>query len=455
MSARSFLLPHIVPALLVALLVSVPIPAQAHDIPNERVDRAIQVEIEPRQIWVHYEISLTEWTLYQDLKRLSPELDAAPGTDWIGRYAKLIGPLNAKGLIGTVDGIELSWTLDHHEIDFEAHPILRFHFQASIPDQGRLRLIDTNYASSFGTSRLAIRSNPGRQLRNYEGPGELAEVPEVPVWLLSDEEERRTREVTVDFEIDRNSLDSPHPPSNSDSNAENRLIPTPGRHNQENPLTRLFWETPGRASPFLLIMSFILGVAHAIQPGHGKSVVVGSSLQGPRPVRRSLLLAGSAAVTHLLVAVALAIGLIAFMPSGVDRVDTSITRVVGLILASIGAWRVGSNLNGIPANAPGERVPVTSSRDALLAGVSLGAIPCWDAVLLLAIAWVVGQFVLGLMLLVAFSLGTSAMLLSIALAAGWLRGLALRFARSDRIERSIGLLGGLLLAGVGIFLLIR
>ncbi len=202
-------------------------------------------------------------------------------------------------------------------------------------------------------------------------------------------------------------------------------------------------------------MAFMLGVAHAIQPGHGKSVVVGSSLQGTRPVRRSLLLAGSAAGTHLLVAVVLASGLIALMPPGVDRVDTSITRVVGLILAIIGSWRIGSSLNGLPGEEPGSALPVASSRDALLTGVALGAIPCWDAVLLLAIAWVVGQLMLGLFLLVAFSLGTSATLLGIALAAGWLRGMTLRVARSDRIERGIGLLGGLLLVGIGMFLLVR
>ena len=44
--------------------------ASAHDIPNARVDRAIQVELRPSVVEVLYEVSLAELTLTQDLRSL-------------------------------------------------------------------------------------------------------------------------------------------------------------------------------------------------------------------------------------------------------------------------------------------------------------------------------------------------------------------------------------------------
>ena len=43
--------------------------AHGHDIPNQRVDRSIQVTLTPGRLEIDYEVSLTELTLTQDLRR--------------------------------------------------------------------------------------------------------------------------------------------------------------------------------------------------------------------------------------------------------------------------------------------------------------------------------------------------------------------------------------------------
>lgn len=429
-------------------------PTRAHDIPNERVDRSLQIVLEPPLLQVVYEVSQTEWTLYQDLKRLAPERTGDARLDRIEGYARMIAPLNARGLLATIDEAELSWIVDDVVVNYEEHLLLRFVFRASIPEQGTLHVLDSNYASSYGVSRLALRHDPTTRISGYDGPKNLEEVEEIPLFLMSDEEERESREVTIDYapQDDPEPVLAVQPAGRSDDQAANRQLAAGSVEDRAEPrrLTRLFWESSDTARPFLLLAALLLGAAHTLQPGHGKSVVVGASIQGDHPIRQGLLLASSAAGAHLLLAVILAVVAVLILPPELGRIDGPMTRAVGLILAILGLWRIGTMLNGLSSNIEGPRPSILSAREAMLTGLAVGAIPCWDAVLLLAMAWVAGKPVLGVSLLVAFSLGASATLLGVALSAGWFRRLTHRVRGSSGLERLLGAAGGLLLAGVGI-----
>ncbi|WP_169976587.1 HoxN/HupN/NixA family nickel/cobalt transporter [Tautonia rosea] len=428
-------------------------PAQAHDIPNERVDRAIQIILDPPSLQVVYEVSQTEWTLYQDLKRLAPERAGDDRIDRIEGYARMIAPLNARGLLATVDQTELSWTIDDVAVNFEEHLLLRFVFQASIPDQGHLRVLDSNYSSSYGISRLALRHDATTQINGYNGPPELDEVEDVPIFLLSDEEERQTREVSIDYlPLDHSAvaLTAQLPvPSDPQSESGEDAIPAGGDRVEPQRLTRLFWESSKTPRVIVFMAALLLGAAHSLQPGHGKSVVLGASIQGDHPVQQGLLLASSAAGAHLILAVILAVIAVLVFPPQLGNIDGPMTRSVGLFLAILGTWRLGTMLNGLAPKTDSPGTALLSPREAILTGLAIGAIPCWDAVLLLAMAWVVGNLVLGVVLLLAFSLGASATLLGVALCAGWFRRLTPRFRGSSLLQRSLGAAGGLLLATVG------
>src|SRR5207244_2238461 len=86
-----------------AVVVAAPASAQAHDIPNARVDRSIQATITPGRLLVDYEVSLSELTLTQDLRSLVGSLPGSDREAWFERYGQVTGPLNAKGLLVTVD----------------------------------------------------------------------------------------------------------------------------------------------------------------------------------------------------------------------------------------------------------------------------------------------------------------------------------------------------------------
>ena len=68
-----------------------------------------------------------------------------------------------------------------------------------LPDRGRLTVHDTNYVSSEGTSRLAIRGRDGVVVEGDDLPPDVADIPIRPVWQLSDLEERRTKQVEITF----------------------------------------------------------------------------------------------------------------------------------------------------------------------------------------------------------------------------------------------------------------
>ena len=172
--------------------------ATAHDIPNERVDRSIQVVLRPGRLEVAYEVSLAELTLLQDLRRLVGPVSAADPRGLFERYGRETSPLTARGLLLSIDGREVSLGPGPFDLAIEEHPRFTFHFRADLPPSGRLRLRDGNYVDSEGTSRLAIRGL-GVSIAGDSLPPDVESIPIRPVWQLTDAEERRTKEVTVSF----------------------------------------------------------------------------------------------------------------------------------------------------------------------------------------------------------------------------------------------------------------
>jgi nickel/cobalt transporter (NicO) family protein len=132
--------------------------AWPHDIPNQRVDRSIQVSIAPPQLLIDYEVSLTELTLTQNLRALIGSLPGGDRDKWLAQYGQVTGPLNAKGILVKIDGQDAALEVRSYEVAVEEHPRYTFHFAVTIPAQAAISVQDTNYASSEGTSRLAVRA---------------------------------------------------------------------------------------------------------------------------------------------------------------------------------------------------------------------------------------------------------------------------------------------------------
>ena len=265
--------------------------AWPHDIPNQRVDRSTQATVRPGKLEIDYEVSLTELTLTQDLRALIGSLPGGERSEWLARYGEVTGPLNAKGFLVSCNGQPVTLSVRDFKLVVEEHPRYTFHMVGDLPESGRLSIQDTNYASSEGTSRLAVRGRDGVQIEGDTLPEDVEQITIRPVWQLGDEEERRTRQTEISFRTTRtgavDTIARSVSPATSGSVTANEPPELPQRVNQDSSsaagptsqLTRLLDHRSGVSWLGLLLIAAALGAIHSIQPGHGKTLVSAIALQ--------------------------------------------------------------------------------------------------------------------------------------------------------------------------------
>lgn len=225
---------------------------------------------------------------------------------------------------------------------------------------------------------------------------------------------------------------------------------------------------PGEADPPLLArlrqadLTFAMGLAalgaallfgalHALQPGHGKTLVAAYLVGSRGTVRHAVLLGGIVTITHT--ASVLALGSLLLTLSAwirPERIIPGLTLVSGLLVAGMGAkllWdriarppaahsHAGGLLHSHDGAAGHDHAPRGINRALVSLGVSGGLVPCPEALALLIVAATIGRLALGLAMIVAFSLGLALVLISlgvILVTAG--RRLAGRFGRFAGLAR--------------------
>ena len=238
---------------------------------------------------------------------------------------------------------------------------------------------------------------------------------------------------------------------------------------------------------FAIGVAIVLGAAHALQPGHGKTVVAAYLVGSRGTARHALFLGGTVTATHT--AGVYALGLVTLFLSQyilLERLYPILEIASGLLVVAIGGWLFGQRLlvaigfrrnhdhahrhshteagdhahpegNAIAHAAAGHHshpegeahshggkahshaMPERVSWKSLLAlGVSGGLLPCPEALMVLLITIAAHRVLFGLMLIVSFSTGLAAVLVGF--------GLLLVYARGffGRINLSGGLLPRLL-----------
>lgn len=429
--------------------------ALGHDIPNARVDRAIQATVRPGRLEVDYEVSLAELTLAQDLRALVGPLPGGDRETLFDRYGREVGPLNAKGLLAWVDGVAIPLGFDGFDLAVEEHPRYTFHFSAPLPGRGRLLIRDTNYVSSGGTSRLAIRGGDGAEVAGDDLPGNVAEIPDRPTWQLSVDEERRTKEVEVAFAAPAEgpavgSRVEPEPPARPEPRPSARTPKPWGRDR----LAGLLDRPSGGTRLGLWLLALALGSAHAIQPGHGKTLVAATAAGERGGPWQGVLLALITTTAHTGSVLVVTAALWATRATRYAAINATLAAAAGFIIAAIGLWRLGRHLAGFGEHDGEDHEPQGLGVRSLLGlGLAGGLVPCWDAVILIIVAGALGRLPLGLLLLSGFSLGMACVLVLVGLAAGRARRLVAARDVEGRWERRLGIVGGAVLAGIGLYLL--
>jgi nickel/cobalt exporter len=427
------------------------LPARAHDIPNAQVDRSIQATLSHGKLSIDYEIDLSELTLIQDLRALTGPLPGADRREWFDAYGRISGPLNAKGLLVSVDGRPVVLRSTAVDWSVENHIRYKFQFVSDLPPTGRLAIKDTNYASGEGRSRLALRGTGGVAIRANDLPEDVTQIPLVPVWQLDDVQERRTRQLEAEFDSG-----GPYPDETAALAPINQARKSSRNGIAAEGLSRLM-DRSSASGMGLWLIALALGAAHAIQPGHGKSLVAATSIGDRGGWRRGMILALIITVAHMGGVLAIAAALWGTHSSRYPDINLGLARTAGFVIAAIGLWRLGRHLGGHgehDVEDRQERPTELGNRDLIGLGLAGGIVPCWDAVVLILLAEAVGRVALGLALLTAFSLGMASVLVVVGVMAGRLQSLIQRRQSGDDWVRRLGLLSACTITMIGLYLFI-
>lgn len=451
-------------ALVFAAVSILPTAAWSHDIPNQRVDRSIQVEIGPERLRIDYEVSLTELTLVQDLRALLGDLPKTDSGGLLDLYGQATGPLNAKGVLVTLDGRPAKLAHRDFRVVVEEHPRFTFRFELPLPVQGRIAIRDTNFASSEGTSRLAVRSQGVVVEADHPLPADVNDVAIRPVWQLTDDEERRTKEVDFRFRLaapgqqaaaNRAGKTGGGRPAHSDQPG---VITEPARGGAAAlpRLSRLL--DASRGLPWLVLGAFAvaLGALHALEPGHGKSLVTAVALGPDVRFYQPAILGLATTIAHTGSVLLIGAGLWFTGTSEVVPLHLALTRAAGFVIATVGFWRLGRHLGGYCVHDVSHAGSVKISNLGLLGlGLAGGLVPCWDAVALIVLAAALGRLAAGVGLVLAFSAGMGLVLLTVGALACKARSVTLWLAPSTAWQTNLGLASAAILAAIGLFLFLQ
>lgn len=257
-------------------------------------------------------------------------------------------------------------------------------------------------------------------------------------------------------------------------------------HRQLADALRLVAENPTTATIGLVWLSFLYGLLHAVGPGHGKIVVATYLATRPTRIAASLMLTASASLLQgltAIVGVQLAVWGLGWTFRDTGEMLTVLTSVSFGLVALLGlylSWQGFRRLRRSGRNGPDASgghapeghtccghdhvIPEPSGdtmRERIGLVLSIGLRPCSGAVLVLALANVLGILWGGILAVLAMSLGTALAICVLALLTVYSRSLALWLSsdsawvhrRSAQIGALILLCGGLAITAAGALLL--
>jgi ABC-type nickel/cobalt efflux system permease component RcnA len=211
---------------------------------------------------------------------------------------------------------------------------------------------------------------------------------------------------------------------------------------QADALSRLLHQQA--LTPWMMVaaigIAFALGAAHALTPGHGKTIVAAYLVGSRGTLKHAAFLGAMVTFTHTVSVFLLGMAtLFLFQYIVPEKVTRVLGAVSGLSIVAIGAWMLYKRLR-TPSHSHSHdhhhhdhdhdhdhhhhhdhdhshghsHIPDQVSWSSLVAlGASGGLVPCESALVLLLTAVALRRVALGLLLLVFFSLGLAIVLMGI------------------------------------------
>jgi len=287
---------------------------------------------------------------------------------------------------------------------------------APVRDPARVELHDGTFPGRVGWKAIVSEAGEGTAVRtNAPSSDPTGGLRRYPDDLLNSPLDRRE----ANFEV------SPGDGTLVAPSAEGERFETTGSGGSDG-FASLFEDAASGDGVLVLLLlaSFGWGALHALSPGHGKAMVAAYLVGTRGTARHAVALGGIVTVTHTIGVFALGVVALALSQYVLpEDIYPWLTLVSGLLVVAVGAGvlrsRVRHARNHHHGHGHGTHDHVHSdvtNRGLLGMGMSAGLIPCPSALVVLLAAVSQHEVALGLLLIVAFSLGLAGTLTGLGLA---------------------------------------
>jgi len=427
----------------------------AHPMGNFSVNHYSRISLDREGIRISYIIDLAEIPTYQELQQGNVTADVADPA--VTRFVALRGAEFGRGLSLVVDGKRLPLRLLSSQVIFPPGagglPTMKmgFVYQAPYPPaadrfSAGLEYADNNFPGHAGWKEI-VAVGPAANLVSSSVPqtDRSAQLSNYPTDLLNSPPQDLSAAIQFRYPISRTAKPvhaSGHPvaaPAVSPASPPLRL-----QANQQATPRSAFTElitTRSMSLWFLITAAFIalgLGALHALEPGHGKTIVA-AYLVGSRGTAWHAVLLGLI-VTASHTAGVFALGAITLYASRYivpEQLYPWLGVFSGLTIAGLGGYMFlrrwnGHDLGHTHPHTPGQshshwfpsakhntaaHQPIEPAKSVSLyqlfaLGITGGIIPCPAALVVLLSAFALHRIGLGFFLIIAFSLGLAAVLIA-------------------------------------------
>jgi nickel/cobalt transporter (NicO) family protein len=391
----------------IAAVLALPTTAQAHPLGNFSVNHLTAVRISDDQVQLRYLLDQAEIPTVQE-RALSPtellakkraEVQAGLELTVDGKRVPLVpeGPGRASFPSGS-GGLRTS--------RFE------FRLSAAVQPPSVVRLRDGTFHDRVGWKAITAAPGEGTAVRSDAPSGDPTNgLRRYPDDLLTSPLDRRTASFRV----------TPGDGTLIAPRQENREFATT-RGDGEDGFAGLFERAAAGEGVLLLLLlaAFGWGALHALSPGHGKAMVAAYLIGTRVRARHAVALGAMVTVTHTIGVFALGIVTLALSQYVLpEDLYPWLNLVSGLLVVSVGAAVLRSRVRSSAEHA---HVHVHEHRAGLLGmGAAAGLIPCPSALVVLLAAVSQHEIALGMLLIVAFSLGLAGTLTALGLAVVYAR----------------------------------
>jgi nickel/cobalt transporter (NicO) family protein len=425
----------------VGLVLASAAPAHAHPLGNFSVNHLATVSISADRVEIRYVLDQAEIPTVQErglgraevLRRKLEEVRrgltlTVDGRDSALRPAgrpKLSFPDGAGGLATT----RLELTLD-----------------AAVRSPRQVALHDDTFPGRVGWKAIVAARGEGTAVRTGTPSGDpTGGLRRYPRDLLQSPADRR--EATFSVAPGDGSLVAPKADGGRAVTSDSR----------SDGLTGVFEDAAdGRGVLVLLLLAALgWGALHALSPGHGKAMVAAYLIGTRGTARDAVVLGATVTVTHTIGVFALGLVTLALSQYVLpEQLYPWLTLISGLMVVSVGAAVLRSRLR--PARHHHHHyVEDLGGRGLLSMGAAAGLLPCPSALVVLLAAISQHEVALGMLLIVAFSLGLAGTLTALGLAVVHARRFVPPRLAASRVAALLPALSAVLVVALGLALAAR